>query len=93
MVKKEKIIPAGKFKAGCLAILDEVARTKEPVVVTKRGQPVARLVPLEGPPPKAEVDVFARARAAAGSFEDPQGARDVSARHDRYLAGAMRRKR
>jgi prevent-host-death family protein len=42
-------IPAGQFKAHCLAILDEVAETGETVVVTKRGKPVARVAPLEPP--------------------------------------------
>lgn len=41
-----KEIPAGEFKQGCLAILDEVAKTHREVVITKRGKPVARLVPV-----------------------------------------------
>jgi len=41
---------ASEFKARCLAVLDDVARTREEVVVTKRGVPVARLVPIAGPP-------------------------------------------
>jgi prevent-host-death family protein len=36
---------AGEFKAKCLAVMDEVAATGEPVVITKRGKPIARLVP------------------------------------------------
>lgn len=40
-----KSIAAGKFKDVCLKTLDDVARTKSPVVVTKRGRPVATLVP------------------------------------------------
>jgi prevent-host-death family protein len=40
-----KTMAAGKFKDVCLKTLDEVARTKSPVVITKRGRPVARLVP------------------------------------------------
>ena len=46
-------IPAGRFKAQCLALLDEVARSGEQLVVTKRGRPVARVVPVEEPPPLA----------------------------------------
>lgn len=38
-------IRASEFKAKCLAILDEVAQTGEPVTILKRGRPVARLVP------------------------------------------------
>ena len=42
-----KTIPAGKFKAQCLAIMDEVQAKHQPVVITKRGKPVAKLVPVE----------------------------------------------
>jgi prevent-host-death family protein len=40
-----RAIRASEFKAKCLAILDEVERTGEPVTILKRGRPVARLVP------------------------------------------------
>jgi prevent-host-death family protein len=40
-------IPAGQFKARCLALLDRVARTGEEVIVTKHGKPVARVVPIK----------------------------------------------
>lgn len=33
------------FKAQCLAVLDEVAATREPVRILKRGRPVAVLMP------------------------------------------------
>lgn len=36
-------IQASKFKAKCLALMDEVARTGETIVVTKNGKPVAEL--------------------------------------------------
>ena len=39
-----KSIAATQFKAQCLALLDEVGRTGEVITITKRGQPVARLV-------------------------------------------------
>ena len=45
-----RIIPAGRFKAQCLALLDEVARTGVDLIVTKRGKPVARVTPVEPPP-------------------------------------------
>ena len=38
---------AGKFKAQCLAIMDEVQKKRVPVLITKRGKPVAKLVPVE----------------------------------------------
>lgn len=40
-----KQITATQFKARCLRLLDEVAETGEPIVITKRGRPVARLEP------------------------------------------------
>ena len=46
---KERTIAAGAFKQGCLALLDEVATSHEPLLITKRGRPVARLVPVEDP--------------------------------------------
>lgn len=50
MVMYEKTMSASQFKAKCLAVLDDVAATGEPVVVTKRGKPVARVVAAEPPP-------------------------------------------
>ena len=38
---------AGEFKAKCLAVMDDVAASGEPVLITKRGKPVVRLVPSE----------------------------------------------
>lgn len=42
-----KKIAAGEFKAQCLAILDAVRESGEPVVITKHGKPVAKLVPAQ----------------------------------------------
>lgn len=39
-------ISAGEFKARCLKLMDEVARSHEPLIITKRGRPVARMVPV-----------------------------------------------
>ena len=39
-------ITATEFKARCLELLDQVQATGEPITVTKRGRPVARLVPV-----------------------------------------------
>lgn len=40
-----KTMGSSEFKAKCLAIIDEVARTGEPVAILKRGKLVAQLVP------------------------------------------------
>jgi prevent-host-death family protein len=40
-----RTIKASEFKAKCLGLMDEVARTGESVVITKNGKPVAEMVP------------------------------------------------
>jgi prevent-host-death family protein len=40
-----RMIKASEFKAKCLALMDEVERTGNAVVITKNGKPVADLVP------------------------------------------------
>ena len=40
-------ISAAEFKAKCLKLMDEVAKTRKPIVITKRGKPVAKLVAAE----------------------------------------------
>jgi prevent-host-death family protein len=42
-----KQMPAGEFKAQCLAVMDQVSQSGEPVLITKHGKPVAKLVPAE----------------------------------------------
>jgi prevent-host-death family protein len=42
-----KTIAAGVFKAQCLALMEDVRSTRQPIVITKRGKPVAKLVPVE----------------------------------------------
>jgi len=39
-----KRMAAGNFKAKCLAVMDEVSQTGEPVLITKHGKPVAKLI-------------------------------------------------
>jgi phospholipase/carboxylesterase len=50
IVKQQSSIAAGEFKAECLSLLDSVARTRRPLVITKRGKPVAQLVPMPDAP-------------------------------------------
>jgi len=42
-----KTIAAGEFKARCLALMEEIRSTREPLIITKRGKPVAKLVPVD----------------------------------------------
>jgi len=43
-----KKIAAGEFKARCLSLMEDVRSTREPLIITKRGKPVAKLVPADG---------------------------------------------
>jgi prevent-host-death family protein len=49
---KEIHIGAGEFKAHCLRLMDDVQKSRRPVVITKRGKPVAKLVPCEEEAPQ-----------------------------------------
>jgi len=44
-----KTVNASLFKARCLKIMDEVRTGREPVLITKKGKPVAQLVPVDEP--------------------------------------------
>ena len=44
-------IAAGQFKAQCLKLMDEVQKRRHTIVITKRGKPVAKLVPADAEPP------------------------------------------
>ena len=46
-----------KFKATCLAVLEEVARQKTKIIITKRGKPIAEVIPYE---PEVEQIAFKR---------------------------------
>lgn len=53
MVNKDegmRTIKASEFKAKCLHIMDEVAETGDPITITKKGTPVAQLVPVRRKP-------------------------------------------
>ena len=65
-----KQMPAGVFKAHCLAIMKQVQATGEPVVVTKRGAPVVKVVPAE--PKNSDIFGFmARRVKIVGDIESP----------------------
>ena len=48
-------IAISEFKAKCLAVLDQVQKTKRPIRITRRGKPVAEVVP---PSPESPKDIF-----------------------------------
>lgn len=44
------VIAAGEFKSHCLKLMDEVSQKHTSFVITKRGKPIAKLVPLDDAP-------------------------------------------
>ena len=65
-----KTMRAGEFKARCLKVMDQVGATREPVIVTKRGRPVVKLVPVD----KRSDDIFGRLKGVfkiVGDIESP----------------------
>jgi prevent-host-death family protein len=66
-----KTIAAGEFKACCLSLMDDVQRTRQTVIITKRGKPVAKLVPV---PAAAKDDFIGRLKGKiliVGDIESP----------------------
>jgi prevent-host-death family protein len=50
MTMVTKRISAAHFKAQCLSLMDQVEAQRGEIVITKRGRPVAKLVPIEQAP-------------------------------------------
>lgn len=65
-----KKMPAGSFKTNCLRIMDEVHDKHEAVIITKRGKPVAKLVPV-GSPADEIYDFLAGKGSAAPDVVSP----------------------
>ena len=69
---KRQQIAAGEFKAKCLRLLDEVQRTRKEIIITKRGRPVARMLPVEEQSPvlagrmKGSVEILGDIVASTG---------------------------
>jgi prevent-host-death family protein len=45
----EEMIPISKFKATCLSLLDRVKKTGQPIIVTRRGEPIAQVISPPAP--------------------------------------------
>jgi prevent-host-death family protein len=70
MVMTGKTVAAAEFKATCLRLIDEMNEDRQPITITKRGKPVAVVMPADvtGPMKKGIVG------AMAGSvlrYDDP----------------------
>ncbi len=59
-------IAAGEFKAKCLKLMDEVARTRETLVITKHGKPVVHVIPVAEP--KQSLDDYLESMKGSGEI-------------------------
>lgn len=67
------MIQASEFKAKCLALMDEVARTGKTIVVTKNGRPVAELRPYRAPRAKSLIGLHKGQLKILGDIISPVG--------------------
>ncbi len=65
------IVPATKFKAQCLELMDRVAERRATYVITKRGKPVAKLVPADAPERKSVFGCMADKMDFVGDLDQP----------------------
>lgn len=64
-------VAATEFKAKCLQLMDRVAERRETYVITKRGKPVAKLVPADPPRKKDVFGCMADKTLFVGDVEKP----------------------
>jgi prevent-host-death family protein len=53
-----KTMVVSEFKAKCTAVLREAQRTGEPILITRRGRPLARVEPLGAESPERRLGVY-----------------------------------
>ena len=68
-------IQASEFKAKCLALMDQVARTGQSIVVTKNGKPVAELHPHRPPRAKSLIGLHKGQIGIRGDIVSPTGSK------------------
>lgn len=68
-------LQASEFKAKCLALMDQVARTGQTVLITKNGRPVAELRAHRAPRAKSLIGLHKGRIAIRGDIVAPVGAR------------------
>ena len=73
---------AADFKAHCLRVMEEVRRTRRPVTITKRGVPIAKLVPAD-PPTPFKLGTLAGLFTATDDLIDPAFTADEWAQSER----------
>ena len=64
-------VGATEFKAKCLDLMDRVAERRATYVITKRGKPVAKLVPADPPAPRSIFGCMADQMEIVGDLDRP----------------------
>jgi prevent-host-death family protein len=77
------IVPATRFKAQCLELMDRVAERRATYVITKRGRPVAKLVPADPPAPKSVFGCMADQTELVGDLRRPAWSAEAWQRFER----------
>jgi prevent-host-death family protein len=92
-------VAVSEFKARCLALLEDVARTGEPLLVTRRGKPLARVTPSGNVAAARPQDTLRGSVTYAGDVVEPvfpvtawNAARGVLLTQDDEVAPARRRR-
>jgi prevent-host-death family protein len=67
-------IAISKFKATCLAVLEDVRRTGTPVRVTRFGKPIAEVLPPRQEKPSAWLGCMKDSMEVLGDISGPVGA-------------------
>lgn len=65
----EKLVGSAEFKANCLKIIDQINKDKQSVTITKRGNPVARLLPVDDR--KAKGSIVGAMKGSVLRYDDP----------------------
>jgi hypothetical protein len=72
MASIETMVSATEFKAKCLALIDDMNRTKIPVVITKRGKRVAEMRPALDDA-SSDAMIKASLKGSVLRYDDPFG--------------------
>lgn len=64
-------MPAGKFKAECLKLMDKVNETHEEIIITKHGKPVAKMIPYSNYPEKSLFGYLKGTSEETGNITEP----------------------
>ncbi len=75
---KQSTLAASEFKAKCLRLLDEVAQHGNTLVITKRGKPIAKVIPIASPgqPMWGRFEGIAKIKGDLVNFHDDWGPDD-----------------